>query len=140
MEWNAKASVSTGPRSDNRTIRQTLGQNSACRYPKHFKTPYFEDHQAAFPAKLCLSVAESWTQAVISVRSGRIWKRQKAGHKRSLLLVRIEFGSDREAGSDHEMVIFVLPCILVPLRRNIGTLMIGKERQICDLNSLSQIL
>ena len=117
-----------------------MGQNSACRCPKHFKTPYFEDHQADFEAKLCLSVAESWTQAVISVRSGRIWKRQRAGRKLSFLLIRIEFGSDGEAGSNHEMVIFVLPGILVPLRRNIGTLMVGKERQICDLDSLSQIL
>ena len=38
------------------------------------------------------------------------------------------------------MMTFILPCILIPLRRDIFALMICKERKICDLEALSQVL
>ena len=39
----------------------------------------------------------------------------------------IKFRSDRKAGSDDEMMIFILPCVLIPLRRYIGAFMVCKE-------------
>ena len=118
-----------------------MGLFLACRCPKQHKTLRFEDHQAAFPAKLCLSVPKKEDANGHFHYSRQNLKVAKSARlRRSLFLVRIEFRSDGEAGGDHKMMILILPGILVPLRRNIGALMIGKERQICDLDSLSQIL
>jgi hypothetical protein len=38
------------------------------------------------------------------------------------------------------MVAFIFPPVFFPLRRYIITLMISKERKICDFESLGQIL
>ncbi len=57
-----------------------------------------------------------------------------------LLLERIELRRYRETGRDHEMVTFVFPCILIPFRRDVVALMISKECQICDRETLGKIL
>ena len=56
------------------------------------------------------------------------------------LCARIEFRSDRQAGRDDEMMSFVFPCIFVPFRRDVVSGMVGKEREVCDRETLRKIL
>ena len=52
----------------------------------------------------------------------------------------IEFRSNRKTGRNHKMMIFILPCILIPLRANELALVISYKSKISNWESLSQIL
>ena len=57
-----------------------------------------------------------------------------------LLSFRIKLRCYRKTGRNHEMMAFIFPSVFFPLRRYIITFMISKERKICNLKALSQIL